>query len=173
MGLFQERVNRGEACQPTTGELAAVLADWDPRKDDTDKLDAPRPMPFCWAIRPWADNLDNRNHLELRPGLPWRYKRVFGIIVRIEECKADNAKTAFKFGVLRRSNYRAADSIAYPDLMSRLYFAVSAFSSNCVLTEHAPILLGGPIAGIATANYSGSGRAQLDCWKPCAMADWA
>ena len=143
MGLFKERSLRGEAFNPTPADLASTIADWDPRKDDADKLDIPGPLPFCWAIRPWADSADRQTILELHPGLAWRYKRIFGIIAKAEECKADNTTTAFKFEVLRRLNYRASDTIANPDLMSRLYFAVRDFSPNCLLTDPTGILLGG------------------------------
>ena len=98
--------------------------------------------------------------------------RVFGTVVRIEERKAENTPTAFRLEILCRANYRAADTIDKPDLMSRLYFSVRAFSSNFLLADHVPIFLGEPVCGVVVANYSGSGRSQLDCWKPVAMTDW-
>ena len=45
MGLFRERAARGEAFNPPPYELAAALADWNPRTDDVDALDLPHPSP--------------------------------------------------------------------------------------------------------------------------------
>ena len=142
MGMFQEPTASGGAFKPTPYELGAAFADWDPRTDDVDAPDVPHPLPFCWAIRPWAGNFGRRNHLDLHTGTAWRYKRVFGTVVRIEERMAGSKNTDFLFEVLRRANYRAADTIDKPDLMSRLYFAAMAFSPNFLLADPVPIFLG-------------------------------
>ena len=104
--------------------------------------------------------------------MAWRAKRVFGYAVRSDDREADNTTTAFKFEDLCRIDYRAADKIDKPDSPSRLFFAVSAFSPNCLPAYPVPILMGGPVCGVASANYSGSRRVILDFWEPVSMADW-
>ena len=168
----QDKAKRGVAYNPTPGGLASTLHDRNPRADDIDELDIPRPLPHCWTIRPWADNQDRRNHLEFHPAMATKHRRIYGQNVQIEECEAEGAITAFNLEILRRVNYRAADTIVKPDLFSRLYFAVSALSANFLVTDPCSVMLGDAATGVVTANYNGSGRAAIDSRRPVSMSDW-
>lgn len=117
-------------------------------------------------------DLENSTHL--RDSVVWRYKRIFGFIAKkIEECKAENTSTGFKIEVTCRVNYLSDAHTGTPDKLSRLYVRIRAYSANCLLTDPQAFMMGGPVTGVLTANYGGSGRSALGCWRLSSLTDCA
>ena len=54
----------------------------------------------------------------------------------------------------------------------RIYAPVQAYSSNLTITDPTAALVGDIVSGVVSANYIGSGRAQLSAWKLADLGDW-
>ena len=173
MGKFTDACGMGFAFSPDPWQLAEIFASWHPTTDDPDKLDFPDSADF--EVTPWTLTPDRCTRIELSPNLAWKYRRIFGLVVRIEETKADNTTTPFRLDIACKFSFCADGHKGQrngTDIVSSFFGLVRAYSSNAAIASACPILLGDAITGIVTANYGGSGRACLDGWKLASMTDW-
>ena len=168
MGKFTDLVGQGHAFTPDPTELANIFASWHPSKDPPDELDFPESDDF--EISPWTVTPDRNTRIELSADVGWKYSRVYGLVVRIEETDALNTETPFRLEVACKFGFRVAGH--GPRIFSTVFALVRAYSSNAAITTACPVMLGDPIVGILSANYGGSGRAQLDGWKIADLNEW-
>ena len=168
MGKFTDLVGMGHAFAPGPSELANIFASWHPSKDSPDMIDFPESDDF--EISPRAVTPGKNTRVEFSPDVAWKYTRVYGAVARIEETDARNTETAFRMDIACKFEFRA-DGRGNA-VVSTLFALVRAYSSNAAITTAFPVMLGCPIVGIISANYGGSGRAQLDGWKPADVDEW-
>ena len=169
MVSHREHAANGRPFRPTLSELAQMFADWNPRTASVagpDSLDLPPSGDF--ALTPWHVSTDCTNRIDLSHHAGTRFQRIFGFIASIEECSADfaaNTNTAYRFEVITRIRYTVDGHDPDPEQYSSLYVKILAYSSNALISGRTSLALGTFVTGIATANYSGRGRAQLDAWS--------
>ena len=168
MGKFCDAAGMGFAFCPDPWVLAGVFAAWHPVRDPAGDLDVPDSRDF--AIATWNSAPDQRNRSEPSDGIAWKHRRIFGTIVRIEECEADNATTPFRIEVSVGIPFLAEGH--GPRIKSHLYALVRAYSPDAAITDHVPLLIGDAIQGIVSANYGGPGKAQLGGWRLDKADDW-
>ena len=160
----------GAVYRPALFEQAQMFADWDPRTaphDGPNALDLPSTDDF--SLTPWHVSPDRMNRVNLSAWSASQHQRLFGFIATIEELNAmaENTDSAFRFEVIVRLPFLAdGQNVRSPDFMSWIYVKILAYSSNALLTGRTGVRLGTFVSGIATANYNGKGRAQLDAWSP-------
>ena len=168
MGKFTDAVGMGFGFCPSPSQLAEIFASWHPTTDSPDLLDFPDSDDF--AISPWTITPDKCTRVELSPSIAWKHRRIYGTVVRIEETKADNTKTPFRLDIACKIPFRADGHGSA--VVSTLFALVRGYSSNAAITDPCAIMLGGAITGVVSANYSGSGRAQLDGWRLASPDEW-
>ena len=180
----REAATNGRPYRPALYEMAQMFSGWGPRTASIagpDSLDFPPSGDF--VLTPWHVSTDSANRIGLSYWAGSRHQRIFGFIASIEERapgKAENTDTSYRFDVVTRIRYTIDGQFPAPEQFSWLYvtdksdsisvgFILTvkglAYSSNALLTGQTGFSLGTFVSGIATANYNGKGRAQLDAWS--------
>ena len=144
------------------------MADWRPSTDAVADLDLPATDDSPLAPRIVSPTRTNR--IDLSDSLDWRYRRAWGLIVRIEETKAGNTETPLRVDIMARINFRADGHSV--KTASSIYVLIQAYRSNLIVTEPAALLMGDIVAGVVSANYSGPGISHLAAWKHSDLSSW-
>ena len=132
-------------------------------------LDVPGSDAF--SIVPWCSTNDGSNHLDISDWYAWRFRRIFGYLVSIEETDGENTDTAYRLEIMVKFPYRAVGQ-ADTDKPCHLFATIRTYSSCACITGPESIILGDPIVGFVGANYNGRGLAQLEGWKQADLLDW-
>ena len=169
MGVFADCCRPGVDFQPSMSRMAQILWNWDPRSDDISDLDLPGTK--GWDFTPWADTSDAISRVEFSSGAAPRFRYAYGRIGSITECEADNTTTPFRFEVVLKMPFKP-DGCEKSERTSYVFTRILAFSSNALTVNPCPLMVGDPVVGTITAQYSGSNRAVLDVWRPADPVAW-
>ena len=170
MASRREAALNGTPFRPVLFELAQTFADWGPRTAPhagPGSLDIPPSGDF--ELAPWHVGPDLNNRIDLSAWTASQHQRIYGFVATDEEFPptTENTTTAYRFEVITRIPYLPGGvTVRSPATLSHLYVKILAYSSNALISERTGVASGTFATGIATANYGGRGRAQLDAWQP-------
>lgn len=164
MGVNTDAASVGYPYRPTPLSLANTLWAFDPRTAKPEEApDIPESPDF--KLVNWLVSTDSSTRLDFSDDFAIKFQRVWGYVASIDETKAENTDTGYRFEIVCRFPYRIRDFGNTDAEQSWIFARVRAYSSNCLLCDSAALTLGCIVTGVVTANYGGNGRAVLDAWS--------
>ena len=133
--------------------MAEIFRNWGPPVNAASDLDLPKTKD--WAITRWADSPDSNTRIELSESHAPRFRHIFGEIVSILECEADNAPTPFKFEVVVKLPFKN-DGRQASERVSYVFARIIAYSADALIAGARSLSIGDPAVGALTASYGGS-----------------
>ena len=91
------------AFPPHPWGMARITEDWRPVTDSVSELDIPATDDF--APSPWNIAPTRNSRIDFSDSIAWRYRRVWGLVVLIEETQAGNTSTPFRSDITVRINF--------------------------------------------------------------------